>query len=34
MLVWKQRSIPLYEDEVKCIEDFFYKNVEENKLLC
>ena len=31
MLVWKERSIPLYDDEVKCVKDFFYKNVEENK---
>ena len=31
MLVWKERGIPLYEDEVKCVKDFFHKNVEENK---
>lgn len=33
MLIWKKRSVPLYEDEVKCVKDFFYKHVviEKNK---
>ena len=31
MLIWKKRSIPLYEDEVKCVKDFFYKHVVKEK---
>ena len=31
MLIWKERSVPLYEDEVKCVKDFFYKHVVKEK---
>ena len=31
MLIWKERSVPLYEVEVKCVKDFFYKHVVKEK---